>query len=896
MKKRIKVLFIIFGLLLSIVAADFVLAQDFGIAEVDVGIAGSLSSGEDVRVTAGRFIQFALSFLGILAVILVMYAGFLWMSSGGDEEKITKARAILKNGVIGLIIILSAWTITTFILRNIQGNVGSGGGTNIPSRNAGFSISGAGAIGVCAVENIYPQDGQRNIPRNTSIVISFKEELDLSTVCVNDSGASCVCDNNTCNKAKPETLRLFKKDLGDACSSGTCPKISTNVNDIHVSVTSDKKTLVLTPVEYLGSNIEHTSYNFKISKELKKLDGSSIFSTCSVSELEVSFSVSDILDLEPPIVQRGRIFPLPDNEKDLLGLYSPALAAEAELNLVSCPRAYFPATVVSVSPNGPELKMNYKGKINKFKIVVPAEAPTKAQLFNAENDTFLGITDWNLEKEAVFPNYLSIKVDSYVAGDMWEIIIKPEVLADTLRINNTVYTFSDSSVNNNIKVIADCNSASRQSLAQQASNIQAVISGHPEVESSLQGEKIKLKAKILGSNGNNISLDSSGSNFVNLKSFSGGVDMLSESETRDKLDRPRNSAIQFTFDEPVNPITISGKSSEVYDYIRVINLKKDASLAGESCNLDSDCRSYKCDNSLCVANQLDGNFKVSNNYRTVEFLTNEECGVNACGETIYCLPANANLKIEIFAANLKPCSSDSDCAALSPFSSCLASDLGYSTCQNPDKKNYPLANLSKLDGVVDLATNSLDGNRSSFSSGPLDFYNENLVNNQKKDNYTWSFFTSDEIDLTPPKITYISPYQAETKVSPSQDIDIHFDKLMLNSTLTSGSVDIFNGRDTFKHKLINLKTSAPSPFGFWLSSENIDSEPLDGEPDLTIATIKHTPLAESTTFFVQVGSGVKDITQNCFKPSVGPGCSSTNASCCFGSPSMELDRDGNCPF
>lgn len=896
MKKRIKASFIFFGLLFGVFAANYVLAQNFGVNEVDTGLAGALASGEDIRVTAGRFIQFALSFLGVIAVVLVMYAGFLWMTSGGDEEKINKAKQILKNAVIGLIIILSAWTITFFILKSISDNLNPANRIDIPSRTSGFTSSGAGAIGNCAIENIYPQDGQRDIPRNTSIVITFKEEIDLSSVCLNDSGTACACDNNSCKKVNPRTLRLFKKDLGDACTSVACLQVSTNVGDIMLSVTSDKKTLVLIPTDYLGSATEHTAYNFKIDSSLKKPDGSSIFSGCTSSQLEISFMVSNILDLEPPIVQRGKIFPLPDNEKDLLDSYSPAQAAKASLDLVACPRAYSPATVVSVSPNGPELKLDYKGRINKFRVKVPVESPTKAQLFNGENDNLLGITDWNADKEAVFPGYLSIKVDNYTVGNMWEIIIKAEILADTLRINNSVYTFSNSSVNNNIKVLENCNSASTQNLAAQATNIQAVISGQTEVESSLEGKKINLKSKILGSSGNNISLDSSGSSFINIKSFSGGTDVSSVVATKDKIDRPRNSAIQFTFDEPVNPLTTSGKASEVYNFIRVINLDENAALAGKSCNLDADCRSYKCDNSVCLGNHLEGKFTVSNNYRTVEFLSNEECGVNACGETIYCLPANSNLRIEMFAANLKPCSVNSDCAAFSPFTSCLTGDLGYKTCQNPDKQNYPTANMSKLDGVVDLAVNSFDGNRSTFSSGPLDFYNENKVNNDKKDNYTWSFFVSDEIDLTPPKITYVSPFQAESKISPSQDIKIHFDKLMLNSTLTSGSKNIFNGRDTFNHKLINLRTATPSPFGFWISSENLDIEPLDAEPDLTIATIKHTPLAESTTFFVQVGSGVKDITQNCFKPSVGPGCSATNASCCFAVDSMTLDSEGNCPF
>ena len=58
--------------------------------------------------------------LGILALSLVLYAGFLWMTSAGNEEKIDKAKGILKNAVIGLIIIMSSWGIVTFIIYKLD--------------------------------------------------------------------------------------------------------------------------------------------------------------------------------------------------------------------------------------------------------------------------------------------------------------------------------------------------------------------------------------------------------------------------------------------------------------------------------------------------------------------------------------------------------------------------------------------------------------------------------------------------------------------------------------------------------------------------------------------------------------------------------------------------------
>jgi amino acid transporter len=81
----------------------------------------------DPRITVARLINTALSLLGIIAVSLIIYAGFMWMTAGGNEEKTKTARQILIAAVIGLIIILSAYTITRFTMESLysatQGNV-----------------------------------------------------------------------------------------------------------------------------------------------------------------------------------------------------------------------------------------------------------------------------------------------------------------------------------------------------------------------------------------------------------------------------------------------------------------------------------------------------------------------------------------------------------------------------------------------------------------------------------------------------------------------------------------------------------------------------------------------------------------------------------------------------
>ncbi len=76
-------------------------------------------NGGDPRSTAGRIINVALGFLGIISVVIVLMGGFKYMVSGGSTEKTDEARKYIISGIIGLAIILSAWAITTYVISNV---------------------------------------------------------------------------------------------------------------------------------------------------------------------------------------------------------------------------------------------------------------------------------------------------------------------------------------------------------------------------------------------------------------------------------------------------------------------------------------------------------------------------------------------------------------------------------------------------------------------------------------------------------------------------------------------------------------------------------------------------------------------------------------------------------
>lgn len=92
-------------------------------AQIDPGLdilEGPLGlESQDVRVTIANIINVALGLLGIVAVVIVIYAGFLWMTAGGNQTKVDDAKKWLAGGIIGLVLILSAYAIASFIVNSL---------------------------------------------------------------------------------------------------------------------------------------------------------------------------------------------------------------------------------------------------------------------------------------------------------------------------------------------------------------------------------------------------------------------------------------------------------------------------------------------------------------------------------------------------------------------------------------------------------------------------------------------------------------------------------------------------------------------------------------------------------------------------------------------------------
>lgn len=105
-----------------------VLAQETAPQELDftnklanVGTAAGFGSATQNTLpkAAGIIINTFLSILGLIFMGYLIYAGYLWLTAAGKEESLTKAKAIIRGSIIGLIIVLGAYSITTFVLDQV---------------------------------------------------------------------------------------------------------------------------------------------------------------------------------------------------------------------------------------------------------------------------------------------------------------------------------------------------------------------------------------------------------------------------------------------------------------------------------------------------------------------------------------------------------------------------------------------------------------------------------------------------------------------------------------------------------------------------------------------------------------------------------------------------------
>lgn len=85
----------------------------------NVGSSAGIASKTPLPLIIGRIVNVVLGFLGVVFLVLLLYAGFLWMTAQGDEKTVEKAKGIIKQAIVGLIVIVAGFAISNFVLGSL---------------------------------------------------------------------------------------------------------------------------------------------------------------------------------------------------------------------------------------------------------------------------------------------------------------------------------------------------------------------------------------------------------------------------------------------------------------------------------------------------------------------------------------------------------------------------------------------------------------------------------------------------------------------------------------------------------------------------------------------------------------------------------------------------------
>jgi hypothetical protein len=292
MKKRIlrKAL-----ILSAIMGAGFLLfaapawAQNAAASLNTVGKATGLGNS-DIRVIIGRIIEVALGLVGVVVLVYIIYAGFTWMTAGGDEEKINNAKKILRNAVIGLAIVLLAFSITQFIITSLLGATLGNGGTGNAFVDS-FASFDTGSLGEGIIQAHYPPPGATDIPRNTKIIVTFKVKMGRASIIGADG------------RINPANIRIVK--TADLASGGVAQTDASKFLTDVMGYSNDDKTYVFAPTQFLGSPTDKVSYTVYLtggSAGIQRADGSAAFDGSFSMGYHWEFETSTMIDTTPPQV------------------------------------------------------------------------------------------------------------------------------------------------------------------------------------------------------------------------------------------------------------------------------------------------------------------------------------------------------------------------------------------------------------------------------------------------------------------------------------------------------------------------------------------------------------------------------------------------------------------
>lgn len=110
---------VMFFLTLPALAVNFNDALTGASTVAGTGGAGFDTANATVEGQIAKIINAALSMIGVIFLVLMIYGGYIWMAARGDEAEAKKAKGIITMAIIGLVVVVAAYAISAFVVGRL---------------------------------------------------------------------------------------------------------------------------------------------------------------------------------------------------------------------------------------------------------------------------------------------------------------------------------------------------------------------------------------------------------------------------------------------------------------------------------------------------------------------------------------------------------------------------------------------------------------------------------------------------------------------------------------------------------------------------------------------------------------------------------------------------------
>ncbi len=108
--------YVLFPLVARAQAPEGLTGANTALSNVGAAYGQSTASTSTLPTLIGNIINVVLGFMGIFLVVYIVWAGYIYASSGGEKEKLEKAKKMISSAVIGLILIVAAYAISAYVI------------------------------------------------------------------------------------------------------------------------------------------------------------------------------------------------------------------------------------------------------------------------------------------------------------------------------------------------------------------------------------------------------------------------------------------------------------------------------------------------------------------------------------------------------------------------------------------------------------------------------------------------------------------------------------------------------------------------------------------------------------------------------------------------------------